>query len=538
MIRFGRMALQETWAASDAELISASLNVLRQALSALSPRDELVSLDSNRRPHSVTTEQFLLTVYPLQSKELSLPVAWQDTRAGELKGRWIGIRVLTLNGTTLAGVLLRLGRVYAISDCCRALEASFDTGLERRGRYAVLDCKRVPLNSGKAVKGLHRSGLLAAFHCENPGCSHFRRQLLLPVPPGKRKLFIGNKAERQAHPCPFCRGSLEKRWALHFDGVLGASKSPEAQRARNAVFVDFPVESTYRRPGNRCGPMQRVTRDMEPHWGNCWDSTAVRQMTAALTEGLEGRRLPQLLRAACDSEANAQFVAAALDPVNIRAFVECARDLPMEKKTRALALAMAYLFMPRRRAKHLTSDDGLEDAAARHPYIALHPGLFFERLRFFGVLEHRGTLLDVGCGIGEKPFLAYALGRFTRCDGMEVNQQTIAVADYLLSSIQTEYKYPISIFEADALAYRDYDRYDVIYMYRPIRNARIYVQLMRYVTDHMKPGSLVFDVYFPLMAFRREEDGLYRLAPGCEDAPRWEGPIELEDVIYDCGLER
>lgn len=536
MIRFGRANMNETWAGCDAPAIDEAIALLRGALATTAIGRGLVLLGAGMLPPAQRGTHCRLEFRGIDEAQRNLAVHWADDALDTLGSDWIEARVRDREGRTLSAVLIRAHRAYHASECCRALESGFESALERPGRAAVIDSVRLRSDAVRPAGAGHRLGAAAAFHCENPNCSHYGRQLLMRVAPGQRRLLRRSHMAKRAYPCPFCHGELGNRWALTFDGLVCAGTGGGPARAQNARFIDMPIDTPYKRVRSRPGRMKRVTSNMSPRWGSCWDSGTVSRLTPALRDALEQARLPLLLRAACESEDAARLAAAAIDNVNLRALVDCARQLPPGEKTPQLARAMTSMITPRRLNVFNTRDDAIDEARPRHPYIALPADSFFERLRFFDLLSHRGRFIDIGCGIGDKPFLAHALGRFRCCDGLEVNQQTLAVGHFLLASLATDRPYPIRLFAGDAVCFDGYGDYDVIYMYRPISDAALYVDMIRHATAQMKPGSILLDAYFQQLAVRREECGLHRLAPDCGSTADWVGPVEIDEVLRDCGL--
>ena len=195
-------------------------------------------------------------------------------------------------------------------------------------------------------------------------------------------------------------------------------------------------------------------------------------------------------------------------------------------------MALATAFNPRRTGSYRTKQDARQAENGYHPYIAFNPSFFFAQLRFFGVLNHPGRFLDVGAGLGEKIFLAFALGRFAECDGLEYDSRTVAVAEFLFASIAAQNPYPIRVFQGDALTFEHYGEYDVIYMYRPIRDSRRTGYLIRRVAAQMKVGAIVFDVFTRGLALRKMAPNVF--ATEVEDSnglASWAEPITLDDFL-------
>ncbi|MEM8489844.1 MAG: class I SAM-dependent methyltransferase [Pseudomonadota bacterium] len=536
MIRFGRQNTGELWDSSSSETIDDAIEMFRQTFAAMARQDGLVEVTSNVIPDFQSGAACELAVSGLDQKQRKQRVHWADRRNGQLSAEWLCCECRSTSGNPIAGIHLRTERLYEITELCRAFEASFDNGEVRSGRYAVLDSYRVDTASINSSRSRQRIGTIAAFQCESPRCRRSKTQLLITIPPERRHRFNRQTISKGAYPCPFCYGSLGDRWALTFEGMIGERGSTAVALRRDSLHIELPIDTPFQRLGSKPGPLRRTSRDLVPRWGTCWNAASIRTPDSIILDAIERPRMPRLLKAACVSRDAAALAAAVLDNDNLRVLVQSARQLASSSKTERLAETLATLYAPRRKTVLVTEDDQDEDAEGRYPYIALHPDRFFRLLRFFDLLEKEGKFIDVGSGIGEKPFLAYGLGRFSQCDGLEVNQQTLAVADYLISSIQTQTPYPIRSFSADALTYSGYADYDVIYMFRPIHDDALYVEMIRHIVKQLAPGATLVDPYFKAMALCQREEGLYRLSSDSKESAQWTGPVELDDVFRDCRL--
>ncbi|MEM6486487.1 MAG: hypothetical protein AAF662_16075 [Pseudomonadota bacterium] len=536
MIRFGRQGTEELWDGSSSETIDVAIDMFRQTFAALIRQDGLVDVSSDIVPACQAREACEVVFSALTQKQLRQTVQWADRRSGQLSAGWLCCQCRNTSGSLIAGIHLRTQRLYEITELCRAFEASFDNGELRTGRYAVLDSYRVDPASTNSSRSRQRVGTVAAFECESPRCRRRKTQLLITIPPERRHRFNRQTISKGAYPCPFCYGSLGDRWALTFEGMIGERGSAAVALRRDSLHIELPIDTPFQRLGSKPGPLRRASRDLVPRWGTCWNAASIRTPDSIILDAIQRPRMPRLLEAACTSREAAAMTAAVLDNDNLRVLVQSARQLPSSSKSERLAETLATLYAPRRKSVLVTEDDQDEDADGRYPYIALHPDRFFRLLCFFDLLEIEGKFIDVGSGIGEKPFLAYGLGRFSQCDGLEVNQQTLAVADFLISSIQTQTPYPIRSFSADALTYSNYADYDVIYMFRPIHDDALYVEMIRRIVNQLAPGATLVDPFFKAMALHQREDGLYRLLPESKEVAQWTGPVEVDDVFRDCRL--
>jgi len=123
-------------------------------------------------------------------------------------------------------------------------------------------------------------------------------------------------------------------------------------------------------------------------------------------------------------------------------------------------------------------------------------------------LRHPTRFLDVGCGGGFKVLTASRL--FNRADGLEYDPAYVDMAQSLFDRSQ---KGTCHIIQADGLKYSDYDVYDVIYFYRPMRHIEQLKALELKIIDNTRPSTLIIAPY-QMFATRYESYGCAHIA-GC-----------------------
>jgi SAM-dependent methyltransferase len=100
------------------------------------------------------------------------------------------------------------------------------------------------------------------------------------------------------------------------------------------------------------------------------------------------------------------------------------------------------------------------------------------------------SFLDVGCGGGLKVFAAQRF--FDQCLGLEFDRNFAKRARKLLrESAQGGGK----IIRADAISYRKYSEYDVVFMFRPMSNVEQLSRLEHQVIDNIGPRTLIVAPY-------------------------------------------
>lgn len=168
-----------------------------------------------------------------------------------------------------------------------------------------------------------------------------------------------------------------------------------------------------------------------------------------------------------------------------------------------------------------TGKDKTQKDEGHYPYIAYSTEGFITNFLFsvhkkFG---RRKSFVDVGCGIGDKVFLAWLSGIFDECIGIEYEGFTanigIKIAQTLtenrayiyLDGTSIESKLPayiqadkkdealvdFGIIQANAFDVT-YRRFDTIYFYHPIANVDLMKNLYEYVFKTMQPKAIFLEM--------------------------------------------
>jgi SAM-dependent methyltransferase len=102
---------------------------------------------------------------------------------------------------------------------------------------------------------------------------------------------------------------------------------------------------------------------------------------------------------------------------------------------------------------------------------------------FIKLLEGKtGKFLDVGCGIGDKVLMAKELG--FDAYGIEKDERLFKIANKYLSNITL----------IDAMDFQDYDKFEVIYVYRPFKDEEKLKQLSDLIKSKMNPEAILLEV--------------------------------------------
>jgi SAM-dependent methyltransferase len=122
------------------------------------------------------------------------------------------------------------------------------------------------------------------------------------------------------------------------------------------------------------------------------------------------------------------------------------------------------------------------------PWMPFQPAEFLSIL-FECVPELAGReFLDVGCGPGTKMLLARDFFGMEAC-GIEINPEMAAAAE-AVGGVRV----------GDALRVPDgvYENFDLIWLYRPFRDAQLEEQLEARIMDEMKPGAILAGAHWEI----------------------------------------
>ncbi len=130
------------------------------------------------------------------------------------------------------------------------------------------------------------------------------------------------------------------------------------------------------------------------------------------------------------------------------------------------------------------------------PDIPTNVSLFMEHAhlayRILLAQQHRGPMrfVDIGCGGATKVALGAQL--FAAADGIEYDPGYAQAARRNLEFLGAD---RCRIIEGDALAFADYAAYDVLYMYRPIRDDARLIELEDHVLATARRGAVLLTPY-------------------------------------------
>lgn len=114
---------------------------------------------------------------------------------------------------------------------------------------------------------------------------------------------------------------------------------------------------------------------------------------------------------------------------------------------------------------------------------------------------HTLKFLDVGCGVGQKVFLAKEMFDFNAF-GFDLRLSFVQKARELIKMLNDRYysdwrreaqdkELKSTIFQANALKFNNYSNYDVIYFYCPMHNPEFEIKLEKRIAEQAKIGAIV-----------------------------------------------
>jgi hypothetical protein len=525
---YGRLNRDEVWARCPRSVLTKLIQ--GQLREALGVSGATAWFRPPRKPERTLGQRGYFVVesveIPLDSLEWMGSKPRPDSLSISLGARTTNVVKLTAhlaNGKAIAGAYFTPYSVFAVEEIEHALWSHFGVGKASR-QPLVLFCsseRPIPSTLYRCAQASHRG--LALYHCENPGCTGYRKPVLVP---SQTDYHGGNHVGTIAYACPQCSGGWYDRWALTW------LRNAEPLDLAREQFAQFPVQPTEQRRNALSGPISAVVQAVKNHepWG--WHPRNIRRLPRSFSRFLR-TSLPSDLVIALRKEPEmiGDILPGVLQRGNLRAFVDYVRALPVEKRLNGIPRSLGHAFCPKRPSAYRVSQESVQ--VSHHFYIAYSPDLFMGYLHYYGVADCDGAFLDVGSGIGEKPFIAYACGRFDRCDGLEYDARTLAVAQFLLNQLQTDYRYPISYEAGDALQFSRYNEYDVIYMFRPMRDKAMMRELFLKIGAEMKIGATCMDVIEKDLAFRRIAENQYAMVSDVDANKQaiWGKTISLEDFL-------
>jgi len=128
--------------------------------------------------------------------------------------------------------------------------------------------------------------------------------------------------------------------------------------------------------------------------------------------------------------------------------------------------------------------------------IHLNVMTFIEELNF--IIKHfnwtpkqirKLTFLDIGCGVGQKVYLAGVFG--FNAYGLELRQPLIDAGKSLFSEL-SNWEARDRLIQGNALEFSNYNNYDILYFYCPLFNHELETKMEQRIVDTVtKSGTIV-----------------------------------------------
>jgi SAM-dependent methyltransferase len=148
--------------------------------------------------------------------------------------------------------------------------------------------------------------------------------------------------------------------------------------------------------------------------------------------------------------------------------------------------------------RHVDADSG---------YKCIHLGIndFIQQLQFVVKELHLTStqiskikFLDVGCGVGQKVFLASCFG--FDAFGLELRKELIEAGRGLFSKLNADYIFRQYgscrcdrdfFIQGNALTYTGYNQFDILYFYCPLHKNELEIELEKKLAQDAKPGTII-----------------------------------------------
>lgn len=168
------------------------------------------------------------------------------------------------------------------------------------------------------------------------------------------------------------------------------------------------------------------------------------------------------------------------------------------------------LLSPAKQSKEARRSGAFPDIALPHSLFIAHLHAAYRVLLAMGKAPETAMFLDVGCGSGIKVIAAARL--FGKCYGLELDPGYAELARGMLGQVDIPASH---VLEGNALEFASYDRFDVIYAYRPLSSN----DLMRELEARISSGAEGAILIAPYQFFASRAEAL--------DCARIDGQIYL-----------
>ena len=124
--------------------------------------------------------------------------------------------------------------------------------------------------------------------------------------------------------------------------------------------------------------------------------------------------------------------------------------------------------------------------------------------------------VDVGCGVGQKVFLAHCFG--FECFGLELRAELIDAGQHLFDNMYVQkpavrsnemewrWRSPSFFIQGNALTYDGYNQFDIIYFFCPLFKDELEIELEKKIAADAKPGTILM-ANLPKYFYKKAPEG-------------------------------
>ena len=124
-----------------------------------------------------------------------------------------------------------------------------------------------------------------------------------------------------------------------------------------------------------------------------------------------------------------------------------------------------------------------------YPFVPSHMEFLHEFYQLVKNIEKDKKIIDVGAGVSPIIIMLYMLGY--------ENLYALDFEPSYLNALRGYTRNDVEYINKDILSH-NYEEYDIIYLFMPINDEKLYNKAIQKITSEMKEGAIVMDFYGPI----------------------------------------